>query len=45
MSRQHSGQDLAWLLLILFSQTYSENQEQRAEKMDLKIYNLAEKLG
>lgn len=42
MSRQYSVQDLAWLLTY-FRQTYSKNQEQKAELVDLKTCSLTEK--
>lgn len=43
MSGQYSVQDLAWLLLTYFRQTYSKNQEQKAELVDLKICSLTKK--
>lgn len=43
MSGQNSVQDLAWLLLIYFRQTYSKNQEQKAELVNLKTCSLTEK--
>lgn len=37
MLNEHSIQDLAWVLLAIFSKIYSENKECSTEWKDLKI--------